>query len=560
MKLDKSRNFLGTWLINAKVITEEQLATALELQDTTPGKKGLLGQTLIDLGYCTEVDIARAVAARSNIPFVTLEDYLIDNNALTLITPEASKRYKALPIAFENNKLIVVMKYPSDILTIDDLRILTGYDITPVAALDSELDQAIERYGRTGTDFEEDKEDDKTPEIITAGTEESDKPAVQLAKLILSQAVSSKASDVHIEPYEKSMRVRFRLDGVLHDMMSPPRKLHAALVSRIKVMSNMDIANRQIPQDGRMSLKIEGRSIDIRVASLPTSYGERLTLRLLDRSGAIITLEELGVAPELLSRYKEAIKLPYGFILVTGPTGSGKSTTLYASLSTVDRVRKNVITVEDPVEYRLEGMNQIQINNRAGLTFASGLRSILRNDPDIIMIGEIRDKETARIAVESALTGHLVFSTLHTNDAAGAISRLGDMEIEPFLTASSLACVMAQRLARVLCTSCKIPYELSRQEAQKIAGFPLEPGEETIALFKAGKCMRCANTGYRGRLGIYELLFVDENIQRLILERRSTADLKRAAIENGMIPMREDGFYKVKQGITSIEEILRVIL
>ena len=358
------------------------------------------------------------------------------------------------------------------------------------------------------------------------------------------------------------MRVRFRIDGVLHDVMHPPRRMHASLISRIKVMASMDIAERRVPQDGRMTLKIEGRTIDIRVASLPSSFGERLTLRLLDRSAELLTLEDLGVSPAILSKYTEAVNLPYGFVLVTGPTGSGKSTTLYASLQTVDRVQKNVITVEDPVERRMNGINQVQVNPRAGLTFASGLRSILRCDPDIIMVGEIRDKETARIGIESALTGHLVFATLHTNDAAGAISRLTEMDVEPYLTASAVVCVIAQRLARVLCPHCKVPYEITRGEAEEIEGFPVEPDDEQVTLYRSNPdgCLRCSDTGYQGRIGLFEVLFVTEEIQRMTLERRSSSEIKRQAIADGMVTLRQDGLKKVRDGFTSIEEVMRVVL
>ncbi|MBE0467165.1 MAG: Flp pilus assembly complex ATPase component TadA, partial [Candidatus Desulforudis sp.] len=331
-------------------------------------------------------------------------------------------------------------------------------------------------------------------------------------------------------------------------------------ISRFKIMADMDIAERRVPQDGRITLKVGDGVIDIRVASLPTIYGERLTLRLLDRSRKMISLEELGVAPSILERLRGVIGLPHGFILVTGPTGSGKTTTLYAVLANIDNVGKNVITIEDPVEYRLEGMNQIQINPRAGLAFASGLRSVLRSDPDVIMVGEIRDKETARISVESALTGHLVFSTLHTNDAAGAVSRLTDMGIEPFLTASSLVCVLAQRLARVLCLNCREPYEMSRSELEKIPGFPLEDGESTVTLYRPGHCLRCSNTGYRGRIGIFELLPVSEAIQKMTISRNSSREINQAALAEGMVTLYQDGISKVKQGVTSLEELMRVIV
>jgi len=545
------------------IITKEQLDDALKHQNKQSSGKGLLGNTLVKLGYCKEEDIARVVALQNDVPYISLDSYRIDEAATSLITPEIAQRYSALPIGFRDGKLVVAMKHPYDIIAIDDLCIYTGYDVQPVVCPDSELEAAIERYSRTNANIEqaEPEEEVDIEETPSEMDDSAEKPAVQLANLIFSQAIRAGASDIHIEPQEKSMRVRFRIDGVLHDAMQPPKRLHPSLVSRIKVMANMDIADRRIPQDGRISLKLEDKVVDVRVATLPTAYGEKVTMRLLDRSAKLITLEELGFPPFELEKYRKLVHLPYGFILVTGPTGSGKSTTLYATLAAINTVEKNIITVEDPIEYRLEGLNQVQVNVRAGLTFASGLRSILRSDPDIIMIGEIRDEETARIAVESALTGHLVFSTLHTNDAAGAITRLSDMGIEPFLTASSLVGVVAQRLARVLCPNCKEPYEITRDELlSNVPDFPLEDGEEKLTLYRPKGCFRCSNTGFKGRIGIYELLTMNEEIRRLVLQRASTAEINKAAVSMGMVTLRQDGLHKVKQGITSIEEIMRVIV
>ncbi len=557
------RDFLGDRLVKNGVITEEQLQEALANQGFRKNERGLIGKILIELGYCSESDIARVVAEQAGVDFLSLEEFSPDPAAMSTVTPEDARRYNALPVAFEGDRLRVAMKHPTDILALDDLRILTGFEVEPVVVVDNELEAAIRRYSHESVGVEQAEEEElDTSDDIDPMEEASERPAVQLANMILSQAVSSNASDVHIEMHEKYLRIRFRIDGVMHDIMQPPRRMHASLVSRIKVMSGMDIAERRIPQDGRMTLRIEGRTIDVRVASLPATFGERLTLRLLDRSARMITLEELGVTPKVLEKYQASVDLPYGFILVTGPTGSGKSTTLYASLATVDRTEKNVITVEDPVERRMEEISQIQINPRAGLTFASGLRSILRCDPDIIMVGEIRDSETARIAIESALTGHLVFATLHTNDASGAVSRLTEMEVEPYLTASSLACVLAQRLARVLCPHCKESYHLDREHAEKIPDFPLEEGEESIELHRPhpGGCLRCAGTGYSGRIGIFELLIVSEDIQKLTLERRSAGDIRRKAIEEGMVTLRQDGLAKVREGITSLEEVMRVVI
>ncbi|MFZ5897811.1 MAG: GspE/PulE family protein [Bacillota bacterium] len=560
-KLQPNRNFLGTKLVEAGVITQEQLEEALRSQVIRDGDKGLLGRTLVRLGYCSEDDIARAMAERAGVPYVSLESYPVDSSAMSLISPEVARRYRALPVGFDNGRLVVAMMRPTDVIALDDLRILTGYEIQPVVVPDSELESAIERFSRTNSEVESAPEDEQqAPEIVAGPEESADKPAVNLANLIFSQAVNAGASDIHIDPQEKAIRVRFRLDGVLHDIMHPPRRLHPALVSRIKVLANMDIADRRVPQDGRMTLKIEGKTVDVRVASLPAAYGEKLTLRLLDRSAKLITLEELGFSQDVLGDFEEFLRLPYGFILVTGPTGSGKSTTLYAALAALNSAEKNIITVEDPVEYRLDGLNQIQINPKAGLTFATGLRSILRSDPDIVMIGEIRDQETARIAVESALTGHLVLSTLHTNDAAGAITRLSDMGIEPFLTASSLVCVLAQRLVRKLCPNCKEQYSLSPEEQASIPDFPVDASGGPVHVYRPKGCLRCSKTGYKGRTGVYELLRVTEPIRRLTLQRRSASEIKDQAISEGMTTLRRDGMMKVKQGITSLEEVMRVIV
>ncbi len=561
--LKPGTQYLGNHLVEAGVITPAQLEDALRHQNLKSGGKGLLGKTLVELGYCTEEDIARVIAKRAGVPFISLASYIIDGSATSLISPETARRYGVLPLGFSKGRLLVAMKRPGDIIAIDDLRVLTGHEIQPVVVTDSELEAAIQNYSRSsvGVEAAAAEEEEAAEDVAVGPDEASEKPAVQLANVIFNQAVQAGASDVHIEAQEKTLRIRFRIDGVLHDVMQPARRLHPSLVSRIKVMANMDIAERRVPQDGRITLKVEGKTVDVRVASLPAVYGEKLTLRLLQRTASLITLEQLGFPPRDLARYREVMRLPYGFILVTGPTGSGKSTTLYATLAALNTPERHIITVEDPVEYRLEGINQIQINPRAGLTFATGLRSILRNDPDIVMVGEIRDRETARIAVESALTGHLVLSTLHTNDAAGAISRLGDMGIEPFLTASSLVAVVAQRLVRVLCKHCAQTYELGRNELlASVPDFPLREGADSVVLHRPVGCLRCSHTGYRGRVGVYELLVMSETMRRLTLEQRSTQEIKDAAVAEGMFTFRQDGLRKVGDGITSLEEVLRVVV
>lgn len=558
------KNFLGTNLVAAGIITQEQLDNALNQQIARNARgtaKGLLGQMLVELGYCTDDDIARVMARKSGVAFMSLNSYPIDMTAANLITPELAEKYKALPMGFEKNKLLVAMMNPNDIIAIDDLRILTGNDIQAVVVPDKELEAAIKQFSSMSSKLDSGDVEDNTADDTIDTSDSNEQPAVQLANQIFNQSINAGASDVHIEPQEKKLRIRFRIDGVLHEMLQPPHRLHASLVSRIKVMANMDIAERRIPQDGRITMRVDAKTVDIRVASLPSAYGEKITLRLLNRSDRLITLEELGFPQKHLKKYNNAIHLPYGFVLITGPTGSGKSTTLYASLAQLNSPDKNIITLEDPIERRMDGLNQVQVNVKAGMTFASGLRSILRNDPDIIMVGEIRDQETAKIAVESALTGHLVLSTLHTNDSAGAVTRLADMGIEPYLTASSLIGVVSQRLIRVLCPSCKKAYNISRDELLKtIPDFPLEKYEQTIELYHSKGCIACNGTGYKGRKGVYEFLPITETLQKLILEHASMRDIKAAAIAEGMDTLRMDGLLKVKQGLTTIEELLRVIV
>lgn len=563
--ISSSSKKIGHLLVENGSITREQLKKALDLQLTAKnkGEKKLLGQTLIELGYTTEEKVTRAMAVRAGVDYVSLDSYRIDSAAAALIDPDSARRYRSLPIGFKNGHLVVAMFDPNDILAIDDIRLITGYEVRPVCAAGSELRAAIDQYARANStmEAEDSKEEEQPLETQEVSAVSVGKPAVQLANMIFSQAVRDEASDIHIEPQEKSLRIRFRIDGVLHEVMNPPYRLYPPLVSRIKVIANMDISNRRIPQDGRISLKIDNRPIDFRVASLPTAYGEKLTLRLLDRSGSIITLSELGFPEDKLKLFRKMINTPHGCVLVTGPTGSGKTTTLYAALAELNQVEKHIITVEDPIEYRLAGINQVHVNPQAGLTFASGLRSILRNDPDIVMVGEIRDRETARIAVESALTGHLVLSTLHTNDAAGAITRLGEMDIEPYLTASSVIAVLAQRLVRLLCTQCREDYTITREELlSSTPDFPLNRDETSVKLYKPVGCLRCSKTGYKGRKGVYELLIVSDKIKHLTLQQSSAGEIASAAVSEGMVTLRRDGYLKVKKGLTSLEEALRVLV
>lgn len=554
----KIRKRLGQILIDAGLISDEQLEEALAKQN---GKS--LARTLVDLHFVSENKISAIVAEKLGLPFVDLGSYMVDPNAVTLVTDDISRRYLALPIAFEDEKLVVAMVDPANVLAVDDLRIMTGFNIKPVVATESDILAAINQYCRMDSTVEKAALSAAEGGPGASETEElielvEEAPIIKLVNLIITKAINDRASDVHIEPRENDLRVRYRIDGVLHEMMTSPKQIQAGVISRLKIMAEMNIAERRIPQDGRCGLIVQGRAVDIRAASLPTIHGEKMVLRILEKGSILLKLGDLGFDPDVLQKYHESFTKPYGAILVTGPTGSGKSTTLYATLNVLNSVEKNIITVEDPVEYRLPGINQIQINPKAGLTFATGLRSILRADPDIVMVGEIRDRETAQIAVESALTGHLVLSTLHTNDAPGALTRLIEMGIEPFLIASSVDCVLAQRLVRLLCPKCKEGYKPS-PDALKEANFLLE-GEEPVTFYRPKGCSKCNGTGYKGRIGVYEVLRMSEAIERMTVERKSADEIARQAIAEGMRILKQDGFKKVKEGRTSIEEIMRVIV
>ncbi len=561
-----SKKRTGEILVEMGLITPQQLADALEEQKSTHRR---IGEILVARGFVKSPELAEALGRRLGVRFIDLHDTRVDPGATNLITERDARRYAALPVTFlDDHTLLVAMVDPANIFAIDDLRILTGYDIEPAIATEEDVFEAIAKLSKledkVGANIEEESPSDHraTAEEVRDILEQVDEaPVVKLVNGIIAQAVEDGASDIHFEPQAKEMGVRFRHDGVLHEVMAIPRRMQAGVLSRVKIMADLDIAEHRIPQDGRIGLMVGGKPIDMRVASLPTVHGEKIVIRLLDRSNVMIKLEELGFSPKALARFRKSFSKPYGAILVTGPTGSGKSTTLYATLNILNSPEKNIITVEDPVEYRLHGINQVQANVKTGLTFAAGLRSILRCDPDIIMIGEIRDKETAQIAIESALTGHLVLSTLHTNDAPGALSRLTEMGIEPFLTASAVDCVLAQRLTRKLCEHCKEPYKPT-QEMLRRNDFPMEVVEnwENVTLYRAVGCRRCNNTGYRGRMGIYEVMLVTEAIERLTVERKSADEIGRVAQAEGMKTLRDDGIDKVLLGLTSIEEIARVIV
>jgi len=556
---------LGEILLDLELVTEEQLQRALDEQETSHLR---VGEILVANGHLTQLDLTRALAVRLNVPFADLSEMQVDPSVSGLISERDARRYAAIPVRYANeNTLLVAMVDPANIFAVDDLRMLTGYDIEPAIATEEDIFEQISKVSRlrekVAENLEDQIEDGELSDDQVRDIRETidEAPIVKLVNSILAQAADDGASDVHFEPQSKEMVVRFRNDGVLHEIMSVPRRMQQGVLSRLKIMADLDIAERRVPQDGRIGLMVGAKPIDLRVASLPTVYGEKIVLRLLDRSNVMLRLEDLGFAEKSLARFRKSFTKPYGAILVTGPTGSGKSTTLYATLNILNSSEKNIITVEDPVEYRLTGINQVQTNVKAGMTFSRALKSILRCDPDIVMIGEIRDFETGQIAIESALTGHLVLSTLHTNDAAGALSRLTEMGVEPFLTASAVDCVLAQRLARKLCDSCKEPFKPT-QEMLRRSDFPMEAVEswEEVTLYKGVGCPRCNGTGYKGRLGIYEVMVVTEAIERLTVERKSADEISRVAQAEGMKTLREDGIDKVLQGRTSIEEIGRVIV
>lgn len=547
-------------LVDAGIVTEAQVDEALEIQKTS---KALIGSILTQLGYCTEEDIARIMAQKTGYRYVSIDEIGVNVAAANLITPEVAVRNNVLPLYQEDKTLYVAMKNPNDIITIDNLHLMTGLEICPLVVSDMELAAAIENFANMNSAVDS-YDDDDLAETQEESEELSidDKPAVQLVNQIINNAIKSGASDVHVEALEKMMRVRFRIDGVLQEVLQNPIKIFPSVVSRVKVLGGMDIAEKRIPQDGRATVRYEDKTLDVRIATMPTVYGEKIVMRLLERNKGNVSIKDIHFSERQFPRFDKAIHMPYGFVLVTGPTGSGKSTTLYATLAEISTLEKNVITLEDPVERRMAGINQVQMNNRAGMTFAAALRSVLRSDPDIVMVGEIRDGETAKIAVEAALTGHMVLSTLHTNDAAGAVTRLEEMGVEPFLTASSLVGVLAQRLVRKLCPKCKEEVTMTRAEMLKILpDFPVDqyPGE-TFTIYKPKGCLTCNNTGYKGREAVFEFLTVTEEMKKLILDRANGADIKALAISQGMHTLKDEGIYKVMHGRTSIEELLRVIV
>lgn len=552
--VDKSKSLRDS-LIKSGLLSEEQIKTAIEegRESGTTLIKSILKRNLVD-----ETALLSFLEKEMDIPRVDLSTYLIDKKVINLVPFATARKYKVMPLFKVGDVLTVATIDPFDILALDEIRAKSKCDVEPMVAASKDIDSSLNQYYGVSGSVEDlirnlGPLEDSAPPIPT-GVPLEEAPIVKLVNLLILRAANERASDIHIEPTETQVRVRYRVDGLMHDVSNAPSFLHSSIITRIKVLAKMDIAESRIPQDGRFELKTEEKDIDIRVSSYPTIYGECIVMRLLDKSSISYGLGELGFSDDNLKKFEEVIKRPYGIILVTGPTGSGKTTTLYATLSYIVTPETNIMTVEDPVEYELEGIRQSQINPRAGLEFANALRSILRQDPDVILVGEIRDLETARVAIQAAMTGHVVFSTLHTNDAAGTLTRLLDMGIEPFLAASSVASAIAQRLVRNICPRCKAPHDPPKDVLEKM-GIDVSKGHK----FYQGKgCKTCRNSGYKGRSGIFEILVVNNEIRDLILKKASDAEIKQAAIKGGMKTLREDGIKKALAGITTIDEVMRV--
>jgi len=535
------------------LLTAEQVKQAVDEGRKTGESliKVILKQKLLD-----EKTVLKFLEEEMEVPHVNLSSYLIDQRTLDYISPPIAKKYGIIPLFLVGKSLSIAMIDPFDIKAIDEVRKKSGFDIEVMGATPSEMTQALSQYyGVTGT-LEEVLAEVSVPEAQKSMAPDTadEAPISKLVNLLVIQAVQERASDVHIEPEENKVRVRYRIDGIMHETSNPPSHLHASMVSRIKIMSNMDIAENRIPQDGRFSYTFEGRTIDVRVSTCPTIHGEAVVMRLLDKHSVLLSLEEVGFSPENLKLFEEVVKRPYGIILVTGPTGSGKTTTLYSTLHKINTPDRNILTIEDPVEYELPGIRQSQVNPKAGLTFGNSLRSMMRQDPDVILVGEIRDVETSGVAIEAALTGHLVFSTLHTNDAPGALTRLTDMGVEPFLTSSATAAVLAQRLVRKICADCKEEIKLSQEVVEKFNFFK----DKNIVFYKGKGCKNCRGTGYKGRTGIFEIFLMNDEIRQLVIARQSTAKIREAALKAGMKTLHEDGLLKVVTGVTTLDEVLRV--
>jgi len=553
MKLKKVR--LGDLLIENGLITEAQLKVALN-ESKKSGKK--LGETLIDLDYIDENTIINVLSEQLGIDKVTTEDIHFEKPLKEILPEKLARKFKVVPVDFKDNEIIVATNDPTNIFMLDEIGRITKKEIIPTIISKDDLFNALEKiYGTEDRLYK--IVSDVENKIVELGSDEEiaksvaeDSSVIMLVDGIISKAISERASDIHIEPDEDVLRVRYRVDGILHEVLSLSKVLHPAVISRIKIMSDIDIAEKRIPQDGRFKIRKDFKDIDFRVSTLPTNYGEKVVLRILDREQALLDLSNIGMDKYSLSVYQNIIDKPYGIILIAGPTGSGKTTTLYASLNKLNSLEKNIITVEDPIEYNFKLINQVNVDETAGLTFANALRSILRQDPDIIMVGEIRDRETAEISIQASLTGHLVLSTIHTNDAASSIVRLVEMGIEPYLVATSLIGVAGQRLVRKICPYCKVEYKPDAEIAAMLGI------DKNVPIYRGEGCEKCKYTGYQGRIGIYEVMSVGKKIRNIIAKGGSTDDIKQVALENGFRQMRESGFELVKKGVTTLEEVLRV--
>jgi general secretion pathway protein E len=554
---------LGQILLENHLVTTLDIQKALDRQQTT-GER--IGEALVALGVVNREEVLRALARQQGIPYLPREEFPSTLPVLQRISPKYMRQYRFCPLTLESGLLTIATSDPVNPLVLDDLRQTLGVSVSQVVSMEEPILEAIERtYGAGAASPLQRIVDRIGDEELPAGEGEEDishlrdmafeAPVVKLVNLLIENAVTSEASDIHVEPFEDSLRIRYRIDGILYDVESPPRRLQAAVTSRIKIMAELNIAERRLPQDGRIRIALQNRRLDIRVSTVPTVYGESIVMRLLDRSNIFLTLDKLGFAEGTQKTFERLIQRPHGMLLVTGPTGSGKTTTLYGVLDKINSPEKKIITIEDPVEYQLKGVNQIPVKPKIGLTFASGLRHIVRQDPDVIMVGEIRDLETAEISIHAALTGHLVFSTLHTNDAPGAITRLQDMGAESYLVTSVLDGVLAQRLVRRICAHCKTEIQ---PDPKDLRGLGIEAAEQGTRVYRGAGCGECRGTGYRGRTGIYELLPITEEIRSMILRKSPTGEIRRRAIELGMTSLRGDGWAKAKAGVTTIEEILRV--
>jgi len=563
---------LGELLTKASLITQDQLKEALRVQKESGGK---LGETLIKLKFVSEEDITECLSQQFGVPSINLQHFEIDSSVIKLIPGDVARKYNILPVNKTGATITIAMADPTNVFAMDDIKFMTGYNVEPVVASELGIKAAIDNYYGTSSSLELKKvmedlqqaenadlevlEEEEEMDVSALADSAEEAPVVKLCNLVLTDAIKRGASDIHIEPYEKEFRVRFRIDGILYEIMNPPLKLRDAMTSRMKILSKLDISEKRLPQDGRIKLKFKledkNKELDFRVSVLPTLFGEKIVLRLLDKDNLRLDMTKLGFEPESLAKFEEAIFKPWGMVLVTGPTGSGKTNTLYSALAKVNSPEVNIMTAEDPVEFNLPGINQVQMKESIGLNFAATLRSFLRQDPNIILVGEIRDFETAEIAIKAALTGHLVLSTLHTNDAPSTINRLMNMGIEPFLVATSVQLIAAQRLARRICGNCKEEVDVQPQALLNIGYKKEELG--TFKVFKGRGCEKCNNTGYKGRVGLIEVMAIDDELRDMILSGGSAIDIKKRAVENGMITLRRSGLIKIKDGVTTIEEVVR---